>query len=141
MPEELFNTINEEVAWTNETALLLACRYGHQDIVEHLLGVPGISINIKDKRGFTGLGTAIESKHFDIARRLLTEDTIDISGRHLCNGSHNCTVLLHAIEQGSEATLKLFIRKGADFSGADTNGWTALHGAAKKGHQSTVEYL
>ncbi len=80
MPDNIIDIINSGAAWTNETPLLLACRYGHEEIIEYLLGTPGICINERDKREFTALGTAVESRNFEIAKRLLTQKNIDING-------------------------------------------------------------
>ena len=53
------------------TALMLACKHGHDEIVKKLLDIPSLNINAQDSQRWTALMYAIDSDHGHIARRLL----------------------------------------------------------------------
>uniref|UniRef100_A0A1X7U5X7 Uncharacterized protein n=2 Tax=Amphimedon queenslandica TaxID=400682 RepID=A0A1X7U5X7_AMPQE len=56
-----------EVNWT---ALILACKRGHEDIVHSLLSA-GANVNIQDNKGWTALMIASEHNHISIIHMLL----------------------------------------------------------------------
>jgi hypothetical protein len=61
------------------TALHLAVAGEHEDLVNYLLGVPGINLNIRDKQGQTPLYIAVSSGLKSIALAL-AEAGADIEG-------------------------------------------------------------
>ncbi|TFK58078.1 ankyrin, partial [Pluteus cervinus] len=141
MSDDTLNAINDKAAWTDETPLVLACRYNHREIVEYLLGVPEIEVNARDKNGFASLGVAIKNGHTEVVKRLLNEVDVDVYGRHTCFEWTNCSLLHHAAESGHEEIVKLLIEKGVDPHAIDDNSWNALHEAVQSGHTDIVKYL
>jgi hypothetical protein len=85
------------------TALILAARRGHKDIVELLLEQENIDINAKDNYGNTALMWAAYRGHKDIAEMLLEQENIDINAKDN-NGS---TALISAAQEGHKEVVEL----------------------------------
>ena len=51
------------------------------------------------------------------------------------------TPLLHAIEKGHQAVVKLLLENGAELESKDKNGGTPLSWAAESGHEAVVKLL
>jgi ankyrin repeat protein len=61
---------NTKILLREQYPLVLACEYGHYQIVERLLEA-GASVNVSDKDHFTALSYAVDQKHYDIVELLL----------------------------------------------------------------------
>ena len=106
--------VNSTGAWRGRTALACAVDLGHDKIVELLIGTPGVDINAKDRDQRTPLLIAAEVGRQSIVKMLL--DASDLTR----------------------------FRAGAaklDVDWADSDGDTALAGAAREGHSEVVRLL
>ncbi|KAJ2849497.1 hypothetical protein IWW36_002596 [Coemansia brasiliensis] len=52
-----------------------------------------------------------------------------------------CPQLVHFAARGDTAACRRLLSNGADINIVDLHGWTALHEAAKRGHQATLQLL
>ncbi|EFO61036.1 Kinase, NEK [Giardia lamblia P15] len=117
-----------------ETALIIAARAGHKDIVELLDPI--------DEDGVTALMRAAERNDLATARALLPlqggmnmTGRVKIAGWNIING----TALMVAALKGHTEIARLLVEKEGGMS--DSNGWTALMVAAKRGHPDCVKLL
>ena len=69
----------EEVWHDRLTALYYAALGGHEEVVQHLLEVPGIIVN-KGKGSYNPLGAAANNGHEAVFRLLLADDRVDVNG-------------------------------------------------------------
>ena len=53
-----------------KTALFVAAKLGHSDVVRALLAAPGIGVNLKNEKGKSPLKVARDNKHLEIATLL-----------------------------------------------------------------------
>jgi len=118
------------------TALHLAARYGHLDIVKllhkHGADIHAIATNKKD----TPLMRAAGWGKKNVLRYLLDQDVkVDIQNKT------GWTAALSTARHHSLDSLKLLIEKGADIHKTTNSGWTILMLAAKGKKRNTIEYL
>ena len=88
------------------TALCLASREGHSEIVELLLGVSDIDLNYECNFR-TALMIAAEKGHEEIVERLLSHPTVDVNKQ---NSGGEKTALILASEEGQATVVKLLLR-------------------------------
>ena len=62
-----------------ETALMIASRKGHLDIVQELVKVEGINVNEKDMGGWTALIYASNEGDLDIVQELVKVEGINVN--------------------------------------------------------------
>uniref|UniRef100_A0A1X7UZH5 Uncharacterized protein n=1 Tax=Amphimedon queenslandica TaxID=400682 RepID=A0A1X7UZH5_AMPQE len=123
---------------TNEegkTALMLACKRGHEDIVHSLLSA-GANVNIQDNKGWTALIIASEHNHISIIHMLLQAN----ANPHLTISDGSNAVMI-ASYCGNYEVVELLISKGADYKYQQKDGWNAFMLACHNGHTQIVELL
>ena len=123
---------------TNEegkTALMLASKGGHEDIVHSLLSV-GANVNIQDNKGWTALMIASAHNRISIIRMLLQAN----ANPHL-KTSDGLNGLMIASYHGNYEVVQLFINKGVDYACQREDGWNAFMFACEYGHIQIVELL
>ena len=120
---------------TNEegkTALMLACKRGHEDIVHSLLSA-GTNVNIQDNKGWTALMIASKHNHILIIHMLLQANCL--------KKSVESNALLIASYNGNYEIVELLISKGVDYKYQRVDGGNAFMLACQNGHIQTVELL
>ena len=123
---------------TNEeckTALMLACKRGHEDILHSLLSA-GANVNIQDNNGWTALMRASEHNHISIIHMLLQAN----ANPHL-QTSNGSNALMIASFHGSYEVVQLLISKGFEYKYQRKDGLNALMFACKNGHTKIVKLL
>ncbi|KAH8382886.1 hypothetical protein KR009_005712 [Drosophila setifemur] len=134
--------------YNGQTALNIAARNGHLDVVKLLLSfsqpcndgtgrMKRVDVNHADRDGWTPLRSASWGGHSDVVRLLISQpackiDLADKEGR---------TALRAAAWSGHEDILKLLIDSGADVNSVDRQGRTSLIAASYMGHYDIVEIL
>ena len=114
------------------TLLMLAARYGHQDLVTFLIGRKA-SVTRRSPHGDTALMAACLKGHLATAKVLIENGAqINHSG---------WTPLLYAAFEGHTDVIKYLIEKGADKNGLAPNGYTPLMLAARNGHLDAAREL
>ena len=108
------------------TALYLAAKYDHPQIVESLLEA-GASVDIGDyKVGRSALRVAAERNHIEIVDKLL-EYRAQIDMKDFLGG----TPILHAVQQGAEDTFNRMMEVGGYLQVVDEDGQSLLHIASE----------
>lgn len=129
------------------TALTLAAREGHEQIVSLLLQA-NASVDLCDVNAantgikpyninkITALIIAAAKGHLGILQHLLKAGAkVDQSG------AYGKTALMLAADSGQTATMQALLQAGAKVDQAITDGWTALMYAAYEGHTAALEVL
>ena len=120
------------------TLLIIAARFGHEEVVSELLQ-RGADIHVKSKKdGRTALHIACEKGHLKCAQLLLD------AGSRLNEGDDydNLTPLLLATYFGHEEVVSELFQRGADIHvKSKKDGRTALHIACEKGHLKCAQLL
>ena len=123
---------------TNEggrTALILASKRGHEDIVHSLLSA-GANVNIKDSEGWTALMIASEYNHISIIHMLLQAN----ANPHLKNSEGSNAVMIASYHSNYEV-VELLIKRGVDYKYQREDGMNAFMMACENGHTKMVELL
>lgn len=121
------------------TALILASRNGHLQVVKYLIEDLKADANIKDDMHTTPLMTASCGGHLNIAKYLVEERNVDVN----LVDNYGFTALMLAIESERVETVKFLINTGK----ADTLicgrfcGKTALMLACKNGQANIVKAI
>ncbi|XP_049530616.1 uncharacterized protein LOC125948509 isoform X3 [Anopheles darlingi] len=131
-----------------QTALNIAARNGHQEIVKLLLTYKQplkdgtgryrmIDVNHADRDGWTPLRSASWGGHTEVVKLLIETgvcaiDRADKEGR---------TALRAAAWSGNEDIVKILIEAGANVNSIDKQGRTSLIAASYMGHYDIVEIL
>ena len=129
----------KEVGWT---ALMLACRNGHEAIVERLIekeakiNEPYKDIENRHRDNVTALMVASRNGHESVVKLLLKEKA-DVDAAD----NYGQTALMYASQEGQEAVVKLLIAKTKDIDKGDKHGVTALMHASEKGHKVVATLL
>ncbi|KAJ5245864.1 hypothetical protein N7468_000847 [Penicillium chermesinum] len=118
-----------------QTALMVACSFGHESIV-HLLLEYGAHPNKMSNKGDTALTVAASRGYEGIVRLLLGR------GAQI-DGSKNIgkTALSSAAENGHENMVRILFNSGADINALCHTGDTALAQAASNGHHDIARFL
>ena len=118
------------------TALYLAAKYDHVQIVELLLRF-GARVDIGDYRvGRTALRVAAERDHEEIVR-LLQKSGARIDLKDSSGG----TAMLHAVRQGAEKALNEMIEAGGNLEEVNADGQSLLHSASEKNRSNITRTL
>ncbi|XP_030371679.1 ankyrin repeat domain-containing protein 50 isoform X2 [Scaptodrosophila lebanonensis] len=134
--------------YNGQTALNIAARNGHLEIVKLLLSfaqpcndgtgrMKRVDVNHADRDGWTPLRSASWGGHTEVVKLLIAQpackiDLADKEGR---------TALRAAAWSGHEDILKILIESGADVNSVDRQGRTSLIAASYMGHYDIVEIL
>uniref|UniRef100_A0A1X7T5T9 Death domain-containing protein n=1 Tax=Amphimedon queenslandica TaxID=400682 RepID=A0A1X7T5T9_AMPQE len=118
-----------------ETALILACKGGHEDIVYNLLSA-GANVDIKDNKRWTALMIASEHNHISIIHMLLQAN----ANPHLKTPKGFNAIMIAGFHGNYEA-VRLLIREGVDYEYQQEDGWNALMMACQNGFTKIVELL
>jgi ankyrin len=119
-----------------ESALHIASRNGHENVVQLLMAGEKVDIDVQNKRGETELHVAAAGGHVEVVRLLLENDA-DIEAKT----NTGCSALYLASENGHSAVVSLLLQKGADILSEDRDGATALDQASWRGHEGVVQQL
>lgn len=140
------------------TPLMISARNGHSRMVSTLLCKYRARVDLEGSllfehhyfvQGVTALWCAVEGGHVDAARSLLLKGA-DVNHRtqrwrtpltETCFTAYDKTCLMLAAQQGDCAMVTCLLEHGAHFGATAPNGETALHFAARKGHESSVKVL
>jgi len=117
----------------NHTALLWACKKGHEEVVRHLLAHPKINVDS------CALIWASQEGFDAVVKQLLEREEVDINAtNHL-----GYTALIAASQEGNDGAVKLLLEIGdIDVNLRDhTYGKTALTRACEHGHGKVVALL
>jgi len=104
------------------TALIIACNNGHEDIVRELLIHGQANINIKDNYGNTPLIWASMRGHVECVELLLNHHGSDLT----ITNKQGMNALMIASNYGEIGVVQILLEKGADLHIKDGNGKTAL---------------
>ena len=118
------------------SALHIAARQGHVDIVEYLLA-QGIEVDLQDRRGHTALHLAVWGQH---------EDIVDLLISHGANANHNkgqgqVTPLHVAAKRGNKVIAEKLLKAGADINLTNHNRLTAVNLAKLEKHFGFVDFM
>ncbi|KAL1515064.1 hypothetical protein AB1Y20_004129 [Prymnesium parvum] len=125
----------DETAANGVTALMLAARQGHLEMVKKLLSMKA-SVSARSTHGCTALSMAAEEGHAQVAD-VLVEHGSDVA--QLDN--KNYTPLMRAAENGHSDAVKYLLTHGSPVDLVNDQGSTALMLAAWNGSQTCVELL
>jgi len=124
------------------TVLHMAATAGSAPLVKFILGIEGVNVNAKGKKGMTPLTCAIDNGHKDCAKLLMEEGHADINGGE-SEGSWN--PMLSAAYKGDVESLKLLIESSngkldVEMVNKEQKGYHAIHFAAAS-KNNAVELL
>jgi len=129
-------TINK-ITNDGETALYLAAQNGHVEVVDFLIK-SGADLSIRGKgAGWTVLYSAAANGRLGCVKLLTEKDPTTIN--EIKNSGS--TALFITAWNGHVEVVDFLIKSGADLSIKNSDGWTALHSAAAKGHLECVKLL
>ncbi|KAJ6636922.1 Ankyrin repeat domain-containing protein 50 [Pseudolycoriella hygida] len=129
-----------------QTALNIASRNGHLEIVQLLLSLKptsddakfnAVDVNHADRDGWTPLRSASWGGHTEVVKLLIEQPmcAIDLADKE------ERTALRAAAWSGHEDILKILLKAGADVNSVDKQGRTSLIAASYMGHYDIVEIL
>lgn len=124
------DTMNQD----EQTALMVACSYGHEDIVKMLLQY-GADADRSSDKGETALGVAAGRGQESIVRALLAH------GANMDSRGRAKPGLYEAAASGYESIVQLMLERGADPNAMRGLGLTALSQAASYGHFNVCRLL
>lgn len=136
--EKYIGKVNINAYRNNRTALMLATRQRHENIVKRLLQVPGINVNVQGNTGKTALISAIEYLNENIVNLLLQIPTVNVN----LQDQSGYTALMLATEKGHINIVKLLLdNPKININLYDNNGYTALIHAIKHLQQDIIQLL
>ena len=120
------------------TGLHIAARFGHGDLLDFFLAVPGVEVNIKDLEGNTPLMVASAHGNENIVKKLLVVDGLDLN----CQNNEDRTALHLAARNNNSGCVK-FLRKapGLKWNLEDEGGLTPLLEAASSGSADSLQII
>jgi ankyrin repeat protein len=128
---------HEQTTIDETPALLIAAESGDLPTLTKLIEGDGAEIDVKDACFWTPLMKAALNGHTEAVKRLLLAGA-DVNQKD--KGGY--TSLMLAASNNHPDVIDLLIEAGADIDLVEnTQGWTALIWASKRGHRATVERL
>jgi len=119
-----------------DTALSIAVRGGHIEVVKLLLKNPNIDVNMKlGMVGVTALNSAIQRDDVDIVKLLLYQPDIDF------NGNYPISNLMIAIMREQKEIVELLLKRGVDINKKYMDGYTALMWAVERKNVGIINLL
>jgi len=112
------------------TVLHVAATVGCAPMVKYILGISGVNVNAKGKKGATPLVCAIDNRHQDCAKLLMEEGHADLNAGADEGGWNPC---LSAAYKGDVETLKMLIHTGqldVEQAQKEQKSYRAIHFAA-----------
>ena len=115
-----------------QTALHLACRNAHADVVGVVLTKHKADLTVRDERNNTPLDIAI--RYYEVVRCLITYCDLNINAKY---------VLHFACHQGYAGIVDILLQRQIDLNllSLDNNGNTPLHIATQYGHKAVMIML
>ncbi|XP_019647742.1 PREDICTED: death-associated protein kinase 1-like [Branchiostoma belcheri] len=123
------------LGWYGDTALHVACRGGHDEVVELLIKNQA-DLNVTNQNGDTGLHVACRVD-YDKVVELLIRNRADL----LMTNKKGDTGLHVACRRGNVKLVQLLIKNQADPNVTNKTGDTGLHVACRERHGKVVELL
>lgn len=124
-----------------KSAFLMACWYGHAEVVTLFLQRPDIDINEVDYNGETALHLASDEGYSNVAKLLLNEPHIEVNAAN----SADITPLTRAVTNGdcqcTEYVRELLLRPDIEVNKADSFGRCPLHWASYYGNTEVARLL
>ena len=114
------------------TTLMMACLFGHTDLVCHLLACNGVNVNMDNGEGKTGLLFACGSGNLEVVKLLLEHNDIDVYHAD----AEGWTALHYASNEGHIEVVKTLLShsKFTSANQGNRNGETAFYWAISWGH-------
>lgn len=113
-----------------------AAKNGHFSIVKRALE-SGVNVSVRNQAGYPAIHYAVAYGEYRIVKLLLDwGENVDAT-----NDETELTPLLLAAVTGRYEIVKLLIDRGASVNYQSSQGWAAIHLAAKKGCLKSVKYL
>jgi ankyrin repeat protein len=135
---ELLLGTGEVDANAQESAIMIAARYGHRGIVQLLLRTGKVNVNAKHDEDVSAIIVAAKYGHRGIVQMLLKREDILVNAQSRDGQS----ALMEAALKGDTDLVTLLLGVGkADPNLQNSSGETALIVAASFGHKSAVELL
>jgi ankyrin repeat protein len=154
----------------DRTALMLAARLGHLEMIKTLLKHEDVDVDLQDVNGMTAVYLAVREDHYDIVQLLLDAQAgIDIVDFHAGRSPLRCaaernlcemvdlllqynadpalkdreggTAVLRAVNRGAKQALEKMMEYSFDLDCADEDGQSLLHGAARNGYHDIARLL
>jgi ankyrin repeat protein len=125
-----------------DTPLLLACRYGHIDVIKTCLEY-GAKNDPHPEYGDTALHISVKSSQYEASRVILSAAQASQADRMIVNLSNfdGMTPLHLACIIGNVDIAELLLHHGADLAGVNNRGKTSLSLACLHGHQTLIAML
>ncbi|KAH0565988.1 hypothetical protein GP486_000615 [Trichoglossum hirsutum] len=120
----------------DQSALYLAARFGHQDVVEEILRREPNTDTRTGGFQWTALHIAAQNGHQLVVQRLLDAHA-DIEAT---TNDHE-TPLYLAAHNGRESVMETLLERGSNVESRDNIGWTVLHNTTHRGFPSAVKVL
>ena len=121
------------------TPLMIACKWGHYGIVQHLLKTQKVIVNAQDSNGLTALHFSVQSNLVEIVHTLLFKG----ADPNIAMTSNSCcTPLITAcIYSRNLQIVKELLKAKADVNSQDKYSTTALYVASSNGDLGIVKKL
>jgi ankyrin repeat protein len=130
-------TLLERVDVDGDRPLIVAASYGQLEVVRLLMEI-GANLNATGSWGDTALICAATRGHVEVTALLLSK------GAHANSNDGGVTPLMLACRMDHLGVVKILVQHmaGQGLDERDSQlGWTALHGAAFKGHEEVVRFV
>ncbi|XP_046577420.1 ankyrin-1-like [Haliotis rubra] len=118
------------------TPALIAAVSGHSALFEYLVK-RGADLSVVDEDGYNILHLSCEGGNMDIVKYVFKLNVVDINAR----ADEGQTPALIAADFGHSAVLEYIVKRGADLSVVDEDGYNVLHVACEGGDLDTVKYV